>query len=196
MMVMPSGRRNSAPMPLPSARGAAPKMAAMVVIKIGRKRNRHACMTAYRGLACEVRSASSAKSTITSPVLLDYADEQNYRDEGNDVQVLVKEQEREHRPDARRREGRDNGEGVDQTLVQNPEDDIDGEQRGYDEQGLPGERLAKGQQGAGKEGVQGGGCAQPRLDAVDARRRLAQRDSRGEVEGNRYRGEQAGVIDR
>jgi hypothetical protein len=41
-MVMPSGRRSSEPVPEPSASGSAPSSAAMVVIMIGRKRNRHA----------------------------------------------------------------------------------------------------------------------------------------------------------
>ena len=41
-MEMPSGRRISAPSPLPSASGSAPSMAAIVVIMIGRKRMREA----------------------------------------------------------------------------------------------------------------------------------------------------------
>src|SRR5437763_137109 len=38
-MVMPRGRRNSEPTPVPSARGKPPRSAAMVVIMIGRKRS-------------------------------------------------------------------------------------------------------------------------------------------------------------
>ena len=38
-MAMPSGRRSSAPMPLPSARGMPARSAAMVVMMIGRKRS-------------------------------------------------------------------------------------------------------------------------------------------------------------
>ena len=41
-MVMPSGLRNSAPMPFPRARGSPPNKAAIVVIMIGRKRSKHA----------------------------------------------------------------------------------------------------------------------------------------------------------
>ncbi len=41
-MVMPSGWRSSEPTPVPSIRGRAPSRAAMVVIRIGRKRSRHA----------------------------------------------------------------------------------------------------------------------------------------------------------
>src|SRR5437016_1003316 len=39
---MPSGRRSSAPSPLPIASGSAPNIAAMVVMRIGRRRSRHA----------------------------------------------------------------------------------------------------------------------------------------------------------
>ena len=41
-MVMPSGRRSSEPVPVPSASGRPPSSAAMVVIMIGRKRSRQA----------------------------------------------------------------------------------------------------------------------------------------------------------
>ena len=61
-MVMPSGRRNSAPVPVPSASGRPPNSTAMVVMMIGRKRSRQAWKMAASGLLCSVRSASSAKS--------------------------------------------------------------------------------------------------------------------------------------
>ena len=41
-IVMPSGRRNSLPVPLPRASGTPPSSAAIVVIMIGRKRSRQA----------------------------------------------------------------------------------------------------------------------------------------------------------
>ena len=41
-MAMPSGRRSSEPVPVPSASGRPPSSAAMVVIMMGRKRSRHA----------------------------------------------------------------------------------------------------------------------------------------------------------
>ena len=64
MIVMPSGRRSSEPVPLPSASGSAPSMAAIVVMRIGRKRRRQASKIASRGLLPSCRSAASAKSTI------------------------------------------------------------------------------------------------------------------------------------
>ena len=41
-IVMPSGWRSSEPVPLPRASGTPPNRAAMVVMRIGRKRSRHA----------------------------------------------------------------------------------------------------------------------------------------------------------
>ncbi len=64
MMVRPSGWRISTPAPVASTSGSAPKMAAMVVIMMGRKRVRQAWKIASRGLMPWLRSASSAKSTI------------------------------------------------------------------------------------------------------------------------------------
>ena len=64
MMATPSGRRSSAPSPKPIASGNAPRIAASVVIKIGRKRSRQASRTASIALKPRVRSASIAKSMI------------------------------------------------------------------------------------------------------------------------------------
>ena len=64
-MQMPSGRRSSEPVPVPSISGSAPNSAAMVVIRIGRKRSRQAWWIASRGaLAFDRARASSAKSII------------------------------------------------------------------------------------------------------------------------------------
>ena len=64
MIEMPSGKRNSAPVPLSTASGSAPNSAASVVIMIGRNRSRQACTMASYGDMPWCRSASSAKSII------------------------------------------------------------------------------------------------------------------------------------
>ena len=64
MMVTPSGQRSSEPAPRCTTSGRAPSSAAMVVIMIGRNRNRHASRIATNGVAPCWRSASMAKSTI------------------------------------------------------------------------------------------------------------------------------------
>ena len=63
-MVIPSGRRSSEPVPVPKASGNAPNSAAIVVIRIGRKRNMQASKIASRVLLPSCRSATSAKSII------------------------------------------------------------------------------------------------------------------------------------
>ncbi len=62
--MMPSGRRSSEPIPVPSASGSPPRRAAIVVIMMGRKRRRHASWIDSSGLLPWSRSASSAKSII------------------------------------------------------------------------------------------------------------------------------------
>ena len=63
-IAIPSGRRSSEPVPVPSASGNPPNNAAIVVIVIGRKRRRQARKMASSGGTPCVRSTSSAKSII------------------------------------------------------------------------------------------------------------------------------------
>ena len=63
-IVIPSGRRSSEPVPVPNASGSAPNSAAIVVIKIGRKRSMHASKIESRVDLCSCRSATNAKSII------------------------------------------------------------------------------------------------------------------------------------
>ena len=70
MMVMPSGRRRSAPVPVAISSGTAPSSAAMVVIRMGRKRCRQASWIACSGVRPRRRCASRAKSTSMMPFFL------------------------------------------------------------------------------------------------------------------------------
>ena len=63
-IVIPRGWRSSEPVPVPKASGSAPKIAAMVVIMIGRKRKMQASKIASRVLLPSWRSACRAKSII------------------------------------------------------------------------------------------------------------------------------------
>ncbi len=89
-------------------------------------------------------------------VLLDDADEQNDADDGDDTEVLVEEHEREQRADTGRGERGENGNGVDEALVENAEHDVDGDQRGENEEGFIGERVAEGGGGSLERGLQAG----------------------------------------
>src|SRR5581483_9260163 len=95
-----------------------------------------------------------------------------------------------------RGERREDGEGVDVALVEDAEHDVDGDERGEDEQRLVGER--------GLEGL--GGALEARADArrepevarrlLDGGDGLAEGDAGGEVEGERDGGELALVVHR
>ena len=70
MMVMPSGRRSSVPGPVAITSGMPANSAAIVVIRIGRKRALQASKIASADDRPRLRSASSAKSTIMMPFFL------------------------------------------------------------------------------------------------------------------------------
>src|SRR5216110_1889294 len=70
-MAMPSGCRSSAPTPPPNASGTPPSSAAIVVMRIGRKRSRHASSMASRAGRPWVRCMSRAKSIIMIDFALD-----------------------------------------------------------------------------------------------------------------------------
>ena len=132
-MVIPRGCRNSEPSPVPKASGSAPNRAAIVVIMIGRKRNRQACVIASR-VSRPWRSACEREVDHHDRVLLDDADQQNDADEGDDRHLHVEHLERQQRADARRGQGRDDGDRMDVALVENAEHEIDRQQRRADQQ--------------------------------------------------------------
>src|ERR1035438_470927 len=66
-------------------------------------------------------------------VLFDNAYEQDDADEGDDAEVGTGEQEGEDGAHAGRRQRGENGEGMDQALIEDAEDDVDGDQRSEDE---------------------------------------------------------------
>src|SRR5215470_11090497 len=82
-IAMPSGRRSSEPVPVPRASGTPPRMAAMVVMRMGRKRSRHAWLIAFPALGIE------REVNHHNAVLLHNADEQDHADEGDDAQIGV-----------------------------------------------------------------------------------------------------------
>src|SRR5712672_1473638 len=66
-------------------------------------------------------------------VLLDDTDEQDEADNRDYAQVDVNRHQQQQRADAGRGQGRDNGDRVDQALVQHAEDEVDDEERRDDE---------------------------------------------------------------
>ena len=63
-------------------------------------------------------------------VLFHQADEEDDPDDPDHVQVVPGDQEGEERPHAGRRQGGQNGQGMDQALIEHAEDEIDRDQGG------------------------------------------------------------------
>ena len=67
-------------------------------------------------------------------VFLDDADQQDDADDGDDAELLAKENQRQKSADAGGRQRGKNGDGMDEAFVQDAEDDVDGDERGQDQQ--------------------------------------------------------------
>ena len=122
-------------------------------------------------------------------VLLHNADQQDDADDGDHAQILAEEHERQQRAHAGRRQRGENGDGVNEALVENAEHDVDGDQRGQNQQRFIGERIVERCRGALEVGLQAGREVEilgHLVDVVDGR---AQRGVRRQVERNRDRRE-------
>jgi len=143
-MVMPSGRRNSAPAPTATASGKAPNSAAIVVIVIGRKRARQASKIEASGVRWRWRSAEIGEIDQHDAVLLDDADEQDDADEGDDRQLGSGDPQRDQRAEASGGQGGDDRHRMDQAFVEHAQDNVDGEQCGDHEHDLARAVLRQG----------------------------------------------------
>ena len=101
----------------------------------------------------------------------------------------------EQRADAGRRQAGDDGDRVDEALVENAEHDIGGEDRGQHQDALPLERLLEHLRGALEAGDDGGRQARLALDPLDCVDRLAERIAGREIERDRHRRLLALVVD-
>ena len=138
---MPSGWRSSALAPAPSAIGSAPMSAAMVVIMIGRKRSRQASRIASQRRHARRAAGPSATSIImiafflTMPISIRMP------------MIAITLRSRPNRlsapqgADRGRRQAGQDGQRVDEALVQHAEHDVDGHHRRQQQQALVGERV-------------------------------------------------------
>ena len=181
-MAMPSGRRSSAPVPLPSASGRPPSSAASVVIMMGRKRSRQAWWIASRGDLPWSRSASSAKSIIMMAFFLTMPISSTMPISAMTVNSVPADQQRQERAHARRRQRRQDRDRVDVALVEHAQHDVDGDQGGQDQQRLGRQRLAEGRPrrpGTRRAGPGGVSMLRHRLASRPGRRRPAPRPAPG-----------------
>src|SRR5208282_3339371 len=117
-------------------------------------------------------------------VLLDDTDQQNNADHGDNAKVLVKDHECKDGADSGGRKGGNNCEGMDVTLVENAQDDIDGHESGNNEERLRRQGRLKGLKRAGEHAGNGIGHAHFLFHGEDGTGSVAESHTRGKVEGN------------
>ncbi len=129
-------------------------------------------------------------------VLLHDADQQNDADDGDDIQVQMKQLKRQQRSHARRRQRRKNGDGMDEALVQHAENDVDRHQSRQNQQPFVGERTLEGSGRTLVVGDHAGRNLRFGDHLVDRIQRLAERISRTQIEGDGHGRKLPLVIDR
>ncbi len=125
----------------------------------------------------------------------DDADQQNDADEGNDAEFRFAKQKREDGADTGRRKRGKNGDGMDVTFVQNTKDDINGDERGENEQRLIGNGAKKRRGRALERGLHALWHADCISNVVDCFCGVAKRGIGSQVEGNGDNRKLALVID-
>ncbi len=146
---------------------------------------------------CQAVAALSIEREIDhhDRVLFDDANQQDNADHCHDAELGAGVDQRQHRADPCRRQGRQNRERVDEALIEHPQHDIDGEQCRSDQNRLSTERLLKHPRRPLKAAADRGRHAKLAHLILDRRRGLAERDVRREVERHRRRDEEVLVVD-
>ena len=126
-------------------------------------------------------------------VFLHDAHEHDEADKPVDVQVNVKQHQREQRAKARRRQAGQNRQRMDEAFVENSQDDVN-HQNGHDQQkSQPGQRRLKHRRRALEARADGRGQVQFALQFVDFIHRRAERDAGRKVERHGDGGQLADV---
>jgi hypothetical protein len=118
-------------------------------------------------------------------VLLDDADQEDDADDGDDAEVAAGEHQRQERAETGRGQGRQDRDRVDEALVEHPQHDVDGDDRGDDQQHLVGESGLEGERGALEAGDHAGRQVDLGLGGADRLDRGAEGGARRQVEGDR-----------
>src|SRR5262245_17216910 len=128
-------------------------------------------------------------------VFLDDADEQDEADNGDHREFGFCEHESEERADTRGWNRGKNSDGVNETLVENAENDVHGRQRSDDQYQHRGLRILKSLGGSLKSAVNGGRHAKFALQVLDFDDGVAERAAGTKVEGQSDRRIKALVVD-
>ena len=86
---------------------------------------------------------NQSKVNHQNRVFLHNADEQNHPNQGDHGKVCARHHQSDQGPHARRRQGRQNRDGVQQTLIEHPQDQIQGDQGRQNEEWLRAQGLLK-----------------------------------------------------
>jgi hypothetical protein len=155
----------------------------MVVIMIGRKRIRQAWKIASGRRQCH-RAAAAIQGEVDhhDGVFLDDADQHDDADEGVETEIDAKDQQRQQRAEARRGQPRKDRQGVDETLVENAEHQVDHQNRHQQQDAQALLRRLEGLCGALQAGVQRDRDAQLLFQRLDPVHRFTERYPRQQVE--------------
>ncbi len=160
---------------------------------IGRKRSRHASWIASAGDSPRCALRLQREIDQHDAVLLDDAHQQDDRDHTHDVERLAGDQQREQRAEPGRGQGGEDGQRMQQALVQHAEHDVDRDQRGRDQHRLRCRRLLQPFGVAGELGAHLGRHAQRRRRLRDRLLGIAERHAGGEIEAQR-RGRELALV--
>ncbi len=123
-----------------------------------------------------------AKSTIMMAFFFTMPIKQDDADHGDDAELDAADEERHEGADAGRGQGGEDGDRMDVALVEDAQDDVDGDERGEDQDRLVGESGLKGLGGALERGSDGGGQRHLTFRRLDGGHGVAERDAGREIE--------------
>src|SRR5438874_556022 len=115
-------------------------------------------------------------------VFLDNADQENDADEGNDAELSVADQESKNRADAGGRERGKNSDGVNETFIQNAENDVHSDQRSEDQDGFVAKRATESCSRTLESGLTAGWQSEIGLGAIDGVHGIAERSAGSKIE--------------
>ena len=162
---------------------------------MGRKRRQAGLIDGLGGFLAALALGLESEVDDENAVLFDDADEEDDADDGDDAEVLMEEHEGEQRADARRGQRGEDGDGMDEALIEDAEHDVNGDEGGEDQEGLIGERVVEGSGGALEVGLERRREVHLLGQVVDLGDGGAERGVGREIEGDGDRGELALVID-
>ena len=129
-------------------------------------------------------------------VLLHHAHQHDQAHERVQVQLPVKQRQRQQRAKQGRGKSGKNGDGMDEALIQNPEDDVDHQDRDDQQNGQAAEGAFEFPHGSLETHAQGLRHVHLPHDGVQLIGRLAQRNSGREIEGDSHRRKLAEMVHR